>query len=463
MRRGWFILHAVFIPALFSAGCLELQLPETEEEHQEQLHSLPVVRITMDPDDLFDDSTGIYVVGKNGTTGYCNNALRRNYCQDWERSSLIEYHDSNTGESYTTPAGIKIHGNCSRNFPQKSFALFARKKYGNGKFRFRFFPDKQNDAFEAMLLRNSGNDNGRSMFRDGLMAALAREVGNLDYQAWQPVSVYLNGEYWGIYNLREKLNEHYITDNHGTVPEMLDMFKDTDRQVHGNSDGIDELISFIGDNDLNEPASWEWISNKMDIASFINYFIAEIYCANTDWPSNNVCYWRSRDGQGKWRWILYDTDLGFGLNGKGYTMDMFSWLSERYTAEGVFIPNTLLIFMELMKTAEFRDVFNTAVAEQMETVYHPDNVTTLIDSIQTELAGEMNYHAERWGMTMEDWHAEIEKMKEFARLRPAYLLEHFREAKSGLMHFSGIMTGKRWVLIITQVLTLFEIFSLAEN
>ena len=106
-------------------------------------------------------------------------------------------------------------------------------------------------------------------------------------------------------------------------------------------------------------------------------------------------------------------------------MDMFTWLRERYTAEGVFIPNTLLIFMELMKTTEFRDAFNNAVAEQMETVYHPDNVTALIDSMQQVLSAEMENHSERWGMTMEDWHAEIEKMKEFARLRPGFLLEHF--------------------------------------
>lgn len=424
MRQKFVVFLAVLLPIFLNAGCEEILLPDREKNLPERHHSLPVVSIDMNSDDLYDDSTGIYVVGKNGTTGYCNNSLRRNYCQDWERSAVIEYRNSFTGESYTTPAGIKIHGNCSRNFPQRSFALFARKKYGNGKFRFGFFPDKQNEAFEAFLLRNSGNDNNRSMFRDGLMAALAREAGNLDYQAYQPVSVYLNGEYWGIYNLREKLNEHYITDNHNIEPEMLDMFKDADRLVHGTRDGIDELISFIHENDLNEPSSWEWISDQVDIASFINYFIAEIYCANTDWPSNNVCYWRPQNGHGKWRWILYDTDVGFGLNGKGYTMDMFSWLNDRSAGEGVFVPNTLSVFTELMKAGQFRNAFYTATIQQMESVYHPANVTALIDSIQTELSEEMVYHAERWGMNMEDWYTEIEKMREFARKRPEYLLDN---------------------------------------
>lgn len=427
MREKFTVILGLVLVLILTTGCEELLILETDEELPEPSRSLPVVSITMDTVDLFDDSTGIYVVGKNGITGYCNNTLRRNYCQDWERSADVEYRSNLTGESYSSPSGIKIHGNCSRNFPQKSFALFARKKYGNGKFRFKFFADKQNDGFEALLLRNSGNDNGRSMIRDGLMASLARQTGNLDYQAYQPVTVSINKEYWGIYNLREKLNEHYITDNHGVEPEMLDMFKDTDRLVHGTSDGIDELVTFIQDNNLNEPAAWEWINESIDISSFINYFIAEIYCANTDWPSNNACYWRSRDGQEKWRWILYDTDHGFGLNGKGYTEDMFTWLKQRFTAENVFIPNTLMIFMELMKAEPFREAFYNATVQQMDSVYHPDNVISLIDSIQSTLAEEMEYHAERWNMKPEDWHSEIEKMKEFARKRPGYVLEQMEE------------------------------------
>ncbi|MDF1573128.1 MAG: CotH kinase family protein [Bacteroidales bacterium] len=113
-----------------------------------------------------------------------------------------------------------------------------------------------------------------------------------------------------------------------------------------------------------------------------------MYCANTDWPSNNVCYLRPQNGQGKWRWILYDTDLGFGLDGTGYTQDMFSWLNERSTREGVLVPNTLIIFMELMKTEQFRNEFYTAVIQQMGSVYHPSNVTVLLDSIQAELGGD---------------------------------------------------------------------------
>lgn len=420
------ILLSLFM-ALLNKGCQGDSFEWSEQYNEEREHTLPVVSISMNPDDLFGDSTGIYVVGKNGTIGYCNNALRRNYCQDWERTASIEYLDFQTGERYLSPAGIKIHGNCSRNFPQKSFALFARKKYGNGKFKHRFFPDKEIDGFEAFLLRNSGNDNNRSMFRDGLMAGIAREAGNIDYQASKPVSVYINGEYWGIYNLREKLNEHYIADNHNIAPDMLHMFKDTDKLVHGHSDAMEPLITYLRNNDLSEPSHYEWIQNELDIGSFIHYMIAEIYCANTDWISNNIKYWRPKNGQGKWRWILYDTDLGFGLNGTGYTPDMFEWLEERAGNEGKSLPNTLIIFMELMKSAAFRAQFSETCTWQMETVYSPSNVVSKINSMRTGLEEEMGFHAERWGMSLTSWHTEIEMMKEFAEKRPGYILDQMNQ------------------------------------
>jgi hypothetical protein len=431
MNRNLVTILLLVSAGFFITSCQDETAGWPERYNAEREHTLPVFSISMDPDDLFDDSTGIYVVGKNGAVGYCNNALRRNYCQDWERSTTIEYMDFHTGERYSSPAGIKIHGNCSRNFPQKSFALFARKKYGNGKFKHRFFPDKEIDGFEAFLLRNSGNDNNRSMFRDGLMSELAREAGNLDYQAWKPVSVYINGEYWGIYNLREKLNEHYITDNHNVAPDMLHMFKDTDNLVHGRSDAMEPLIIYLRSNDLSDPSHYEWVRNELDIDSFIRYIIAEMYCANTDWPSNNVSYWRPKGGEGKWRWILYDTDLGFGLNGAGYSLDMFEWLAERAVAVKKYIPHTLIIYTELMQSDVFRAQFAGTWLEQMETVYDPSHVISKIDSIRLMLEAEMEHHAERWRMPLPDWHLEIEKMKTFAAKRPEYFQDQMNRYLAG--------------------------------
>lgn len=423
MKRNFGAILLLSFAGFLVTNCQDDSFEWPEKYNEERKHTLPVVSISMNPEDLFDDSTGIYVIGKNGAIGYCNNALRRNYCQDWERAASIEYMDFQTDERYLSQAGIKIHGNCSRNFPQKSFALFARKKYGNGKFRHPFFPDKEIDGFEALLLRNSGNDNNRSMFRDGLMSELAREAGSIDYQACKPVSVYINGEYWGIYNLREKLNEHYISDNHGIAPDMLHMFKDTDKLVHGEIDAMEPLIAYLRKNNPAEHSHYEWIQNELDVASFIHYMIAEIYCANTDWPSNNVKYWRPKSGQGKWRWILYDTDLGFGLNGTGYSLDMFEWLKERAGNERKYLPNTLIIFMELLKSAEFRTEFSKTCLLQMGTVYRPSSVVSKIDSIRNNLEEEMGFHAERWGMSLTSWYSEIETMKEFAEKRPGYLLD----------------------------------------
>lgn len=388
-------------------------------------HSLPVISISMDSTDLWGDSTGIYVVGKNGITGYCNELIRRNYCRDWERKAFFEYYDESGRRQYAGNAGIKIHGNCSRNFPQKSFALFARGHYGNGSFEYPFFDEKDINEFEALILRNSGNDNRNSMIRDALMSRLAGWYGGIDYQAWEPVVVYLNEKYWGIYNLREKINEHYVFDNHGLDPDRMDMLDNLDQVKYGDSGDINKLISFITNNPLSESRNYSDVASQIDIPSFINYMIASIYCANTDWPSNNVRYWKEKIPGSKWRWILFDTDLGFGLHEEGYSTDMFNKMAGYYENEAWITPNTVFLFMELMKSPLFREKFREAFYSSLATRYSPGNVIHEIDLTTALIAEEMKNHCERWNLSYTEWQEEIEKMRQFAALRPDFLKEHF--------------------------------------
>lgn len=389
-------------------------------------HTLPVIALTSDSAAIWGDSTGIYVVGRNGITGYCNDMVRRNYCRDWERLAYMELYDENGIKKYAGNAGIKIHGNCSRNFPQKSFALFARGKYGNGKFKYPFFKEKNIDAFEALILRNSGNDNRSSMIRDALMSRLVKEM-NIDYQAYEPVVVYLNGKYWGIYNLREKINEHFTSDNHGADPDNIDMLESLDNIKYGSKENIEDVLEFIRDNPMKDDENYRKVSEKIDIDEFINYMLAQFYSANNDWPSNNVRYWREKTTGAKWRWILFDTDLGFGLYDEGYTSDLFIKITALYENEDWVTPNTVKIFMELMRSSVFREKFKHEFHKQMNTTYSSENVRKAIDETISVIQKEMKQHCVRWDLSFSDWENEIEKMKRFAELRPSYLMRHFKE------------------------------------
>lgn len=387
-------------------------------------HALPVLSLSADPEAFFSDSSGIYVVGKNGVTGYCNYLSKRNYCRDWERPAYFEYFSADGTLLYKANAGVKIHGNCSRNFPQRSFALFARKKYGDKNFKYPFFNSKSIDKFEALLLRNSGNDNLKSMMRDALMSRLLEDESGIGYQGYNPVAVYLNGEYWGLYNMREKLNEHFVAENHGVDPDNIDMLENLDEVTHGDKTHIDSLMAFVNHNNLDDDNNWQALQTMMDVEEFTGYMVAEIYSGNTDWPVNNVRYWRERTPAGRWRWIIYDTDLGFSYQNGGYGNDLFnklkSWTGNENTA------NTVFLFNRLMQTKRFRQQFTEYLFYELNTRFSERKVKETIASVAGAIAGEMAWHTQRWKKNYADWEEELVRMNRFAELRVDYVTEHFR-------------------------------------
>ncbi|HPR31331.1 MAG TPA: chitobiase/beta-hexosaminidase C-terminal domain-containing protein, partial [Prolixibacteraceae bacterium] len=173
-------------------------------------NGLPVVSLSTHPDNFYDYHTGILVEGPNAQPG--DPHFGANYWQDWERPVHLEYFDPHGHRHLSQGAGVQVYGSWSRANPSKSLALFARSDYGKGSFDYPFFHDRENKSFETFIIRNAGNDWGYSYIRDGLASETARKM-NIDRLAFQPTAVYLNGEYYGILNMREKPNEHYFSDN----------------------------------------------------------------------------------------------------------------------------------------------------------------------------------------------------------------------------------------------------------
>lgn len=380
---------------------------------QEHNSELPVISLSAEPDYFFDDSIGIYVVGKNGITGYCNNLVKRNYCQDWERSAYIEWYDS-TEKTFSSNCGVKIHGNCSRNFPQRSLALFARKIYGEGSFKNQFFADKPFEDFESIILRNSGNDNRNSMFRDALMASIVKDQFDLDYQAYQPSVLYVNGVYWGMYNLREKLNEHYVASNAKLNAEQIDLIEGGNNALQGDLTAFNQFFEELKTLENDNTAATALIKNNVDVIPFFNYMISEIYCANTDWPVNNVKLWRERLSSGKWRWILYDTDVSFNLSNATSDRNNFyyaAYIDEDQELSYYFTP---YLFKRMLQIHEFQHLFLQQYSQLLNTTFLPQRVLNVIDSIKQRIEPEIPFHGERWDLPFESWKEEVNKIKDFA-------------------------------------------------
>ena len=406
----------------------------------ENVH-LPIVSIVTDPMNLFDDSVGIYVIGTNGKPGYCSD-IPHNTNMDWERPVNVELYDKQGNAEINQRAGVKIFGGCSRTrYPQKSLALYARGEYGKGSFDVQLFKEKPIYTFESFILRNSADDSRYTMFKDAMGQSIIKGKTDIDWQAYRPAVVFINGQYWGIQNIREKLNEHYVAGNYQIDPDEVNLVRGSPvwGVMHGNSDDYVEMIDHIEKQNLSGESVYQYVASRIDINNYIDYQIAEIYFAANDWPMNNIKYWRANSGKyDRWRWIIYDLDNCFRTWGADdNTLELATEPYCRCTWPNP--PWSTLLFRKVLENPGFRNEFIQRYAWHMSSTFKPERINHIIDSMAANIVPEIPRHIERWGgkivpfpeqwirpnfNSMEEWYENIEGMKQFANERGPHATQH---------------------------------------
>lgn len=402
--------------------------------------NLPVISIVTDPDNFFSDHKGIYVTGTHGRAGYCDSAIR-NVKQDWERPVNIELYEVDGATGLNQRAGVKIYGGCSRHrYPQKSLALFARSAYGKGSFRYQLFPDKDIDRFESFILRSSADDQVFTLFRDALSQTALVEYMDADYQAYRPAVLFLNGQYWGIHNIREKINEHYVAGNFDIDAHEVNLLERRGTAVAGSNAGYSDLVAYANHNSMAIPEFYAAVEAQVDIDQYIDYQIGHIYLAERDWPGNNIKFWRANTKPfDRWRWINFDLDQCFTT----------AWINEDMidkttTRLGSGWPNpewSTRLFRSLLENEGFRDEFIQRYAYHMNTTFNPERLLDIIDQLQAVLAPEIPRHISRWGgqkdpdalerwpspifNSVPQWEQNVDSMRRFALRRPAATTQNF--------------------------------------
>lgn len=403
---------------------------------------LPVLSVTSDPDNLFSDERGIYVEGTNGTTGYCRNTPK-NWNQDWERPAHLDFFEKDREEGFVIDAGIKIGGGCTRLYDQKSLDIYFRSDYGFSKLNYQVFEDKPITEFDRLALRSGGQDWYRAMVRNAATQSMVRDRMDLGYQAFKPVAVFINGEYWGIHMLREKQNEDFIEANYGFNENELDILSGSGNVKEGSADHYNTMIDFIEANDLTISENYDWVSDQMDIDQFIDYQIAQIYWANGDWPANNIIFWRPQTPDGKWRWLLYDVDMSMGSHSRGvYDTNMIKKLTRVWTDDEIKdgevdyeSPNrATFLFRSLLTNQDFRNKFIQRYSMHMHTTFEPSRMMSFIDSTAQLIESEIPRHMDRWQKSLRlgsnmNWEKHLGVIEEFTQERPQYarsfLSDHF--------------------------------------
>ena len=457
-------------------------------------HQLPVLALAAEPTN-FDFRDGyLYGFGDqvfNGQGDIIDNFpySASNAWRNREVEASFEVYEPDGGETMRMSLGIKIFGGWgSRGYPQKSMALFARREYGYGKIRHAFFPDKPVDTFESVVLRNSGNDNQSTwltyprppinefgnpvshgsyfvngnftMFRDALMQSLVQETG-LDTQEYRPAVLYVNGDYWGIYNIREKFSEHYVESTHGVPTDEIDLIEGYGSANTGSSSTYNQMRDFISSNSMNNSGNYQTVQDLyLDIDNFIDYHLAVIYGQNFD--IGNIKCWRRRSSVGgQFHWMLYDQDYSFNLwrpevylpaMRRDYSDydNMFDFCTNP-SGSGTGWPNSegrTLLLREMLESEVFKERFIQRCADQLNNMLASDRVVARIDAMADVIRPEMERHLSRWSwagiqargfgiphkeedepLTVAHWELNVESMREFARTRPDKLrqdlIDHF--------------------------------------
>ncbi len=385
-------------------------------------HDLPLVSLSTDPENLWDYNTGIYETGPNAIPEWPY--WGANYWQDWEKPVYLEIYDVNGEELIAQNAGIKIYGGSTRILAQKPFSLHARSKYGKGSFSNPLFHEKDIEEFETFILRNNGGDWNQGMFRDAISGNLAGKL-QLDRQGYRPVVLYLNGEYWGIINMREKLNEHFIASNHHVHTEDINMFQDNTSVMAGSRKTYDEMLNFALTHKLQNDDEYNVVKGMMDVDNYIRYWLLEVYLDNWDWPQHNIKFWSTQAPGSLFRWILYDTDFCYDLPGLAtyrYNTLKFSMgiASEHPWINAVWSTQ---LFNALITNTEFRHSFINQMADRMNSDFLPENIVPVIDSFKQHILTEAPYHFAKWGGSMNNWYSHMDRMHNFVSNRAHYVRE----------------------------------------
>jgi hypothetical protein len=364
---------------------------------------LPVVSLIIDPSYLWSEDLGIF-----------NDSLIE-FRTEWERPSTFQYFN-NKELKFETNNSIRLFGNTAFFLPQKSFAVFA-----DDPVNYKIFKNKPLSVFNSFIMRSSSDDWSHTMFRDGLIQTIVGEKTDIDYQSYQPTVLYINGEYFGIFNLREKYNEKYLKNNHGVDTDKIDFlslnYPGLWYEVLAGSDAkLLQLLDYIYSNDITDPAVFSGINEYLDIENYTHYIITQIYIGNGSYE-HNIKTWRRNDTVDGFKWLIFDTDRGY---------------FETWRNDFSMIYNSDTIFKRLLDNIDYRNHFLQQTCSHINASFRQCYADHVIDSLKSNIAAEMPSHINKWGPvggipSVDAWNQSVQVMHNFALGRKDTLHKHLMD------------------------------------
>lgn len=395
--------------------------------------TLPVFSLTTDKKHFYDNSTGILASG---------NVTDKN--KEWRRPVNVEFFDNDVcldSSVINQMCETRVSGNWTRRFPLRTLAVYAKKRFGTKHFKYEFFPELRPGSanFKSVLLRNSGNDFPYLYSRDAIMQAQIAKHCDVDWQAGRPAIIFINGEYKGMVNIRERSNDDGIFSNYDGLEE-IDMVENWNELKAGNQQHWNDFNNF-----KNSTHTYDQWSKQLDVEEFMNVMIANIVHCNLDFPGNNICFWRPSADGGRWRVQMKDIDYCLGIYdrttntntsdimyGDVYKIpvnyDYISWLynpskdSHYNWGNG---SNSTALFRNLMSNTQIKNDFLDRLAVYMgDFLSYQQTWEDTWEPWSKAIEEEIKYHRELYGLKANGYQTELEKAKTWLQKRIPYVYQH---------------------------------------
>ncbi len=366
------------------------------DPNHRETYPIDRLSLTVDSADFFGQERGIYVPGNNETLNFYQGG------EEWERPVLFELFDQSGKLEWKQTLGARIHGRSSRTNPQKSLRFYAKSQYGSPFIFHELFGETGPSAQKRIILRAPDRMFSKALFIDEVVHAASR-----------PVAVFINGEYWGLQNLRERHDEQYLRINYGVEPNNVDII-DWDRGPYvseGNITEYNKLLNYLSSADLSTVEGYNGLKALVNMDSFIPFVGTHLFFANEDFPNNNLRMWRERTFGEKWNFFFYDCD-GCMRDVEMDSFDMYANIKNDGNPASIMLSG-------LLKNTEFvselQAFLNAAISNQFST----SNLLKLINEKESFYAPLINDHIQRWHSPDDtaEWLAAIAIAEKFAMNR----------------------------------------------
>ncbi|PWH86450.1 CotH kinase family protein [Brumimicrobium oceani] len=430
---------------------------------EERKYSIPMVCLAIEPDQFFGFVTGINVPGIDFDNWRMLNPqiALDNYQSIFSAPGNFRRKGINTelkinfsywvegNEVLNHGAGIRINGNTSRYYPNRSLRLYAKNGYGPKKFEYPFFEDSEEDEFKRLILRNAGNDTEASSVRDAFVGDVSEDL-NVIAQAYQPTIVFINGEYHGLYNLRERFDKKYFNQHFGIHEDSLDYIKINEAK-EGNTIALEQLYQFMLANDFTDDNLLKALAERVDLDNLIDFYIVETFMGNWDWPHNNHELFRKRvdfdslaefGNDGRWRFLVKDLDASLGIapHHADYTSNDFEQFREASGHEA--IDRLILPFVYSMKNSTFKHRFINRYCDVLNSTYKTDVLQKRLEEMTNVIRPEISESAQRWNpqnkyllyywpvYSLNKWEQHVEVIYEYIENRASWVRTHLNDEYS---------------------------------